>query len=137
MEYFLERAGTYGMAIPEDTPTLAQVFSEAGCQSMAVSSSVIIRKTPSFNVFVGFDAGFLSFDETCEEKSAYCVNQAFYSALIPLKNRSLPTCTISSPILHTGHRRGTSPSGQCGLKRKTGFGREMGTSLSSGSMKAR
>lgn len=81
-QHFVNGQDRYGMAIPPETPTLASLLGAAGYSTAAVSSSLIVRATPSsINRQGGFDRGFQSFDESCEERSASCVNDRAYDLL--------------------------------------------------------
>lgn len=80
-EHFLDRASEYGMVIPEDTTSLPEIFVDEDYVTMAVSTSSIVRKTPSINQRGGYDRGFMRFDESCEIGSAACVNQVVLEAL--------------------------------------------------------
>ena len=80
-EHFLDRASEYGMVIPEDTVSLPEIFVDEGYLTMAVSTSLIVRKTPSVNQRGGFDRGFMRFDESCKVKSADCVHGVTLDAL--------------------------------------------------------
>ena len=67
-------AGDAGLAIPEGVSSLAEVLSDAGYETLAVSASPIVRATPSdFNEQGGFGRGFDVFDESCEWRKAACV----------------------------------------------------------------
>jgi arylsulfatase A-like enzyme len=84
-QHFLARTKTYGMAIPPDTPSLAERLAARGYATAAVSSSIIVRKTPSkINRQGGFDRGFASFDESCESAAASCVNARAFERLAGL-----------------------------------------------------
>lgn len=75
-QHFLRRQDTYGMAIPDDTPALAELLARQGYATAAVSSSWIVRATPTvINHQGGFGRGFETFDEGCLARSAACVNQ--------------------------------------------------------------
>lgn len=74
-EHFLASRDEHGLAIPEGTPSLAELLAAHGYSTAAVSASVIVRATPSkINRVGGFDRGFETFDESCEQKRAPCVN---------------------------------------------------------------
>jgi len=67
-------AGQQG--IPEGIPSLAEILDARDYDTVAVSASPIVRKTPNqFNHQGGFDRGFDVFDESCEWAPARCVNQ--------------------------------------------------------------
>lgn len=71
--FFRQPRGSMG--IPPGVPTLALRLREAGYATAAVSTSEIVRATPSrVNPVGGFDPGFDSFDETCQLQPAACVN---------------------------------------------------------------
>jgi arylsulfatase len=75
-QHFINRQDKYGMAIPDDTPALAELLARNGYATAAVSTSLVVRATPSkINKQGGFGRGFQSFDETCLERSAACVNE--------------------------------------------------------------
>ncbi len=79
---FINDQDRWGMAIPADAPTLATLLAGAGYTTAAVSSSIIVRATPSkINLQGGFGRGFQSFDETCLGRSAACVNDRAYGLL--------------------------------------------------------
>lgn len=64
--------GAHG--IPEAVPSLPRLLAGQGFRTAAVSTSLIVRKSPSrFNPTGGFDGGFEVFDESCALKSAACV----------------------------------------------------------------
>lgn len=82
----LARIGEVGMAIPADVPTLAEVLLARGYDTAAISSSIIVRKSPSkINHQGGFDAGFTVFDEQCLQKRAPCVNRGALGRLETLR----------------------------------------------------
>lgn len=61
--------------IPLEVPSLADLLSEQGYLTAAVSASPIVRRTPSaHNRLGGFESAFERFDEACLFKSARCVN---------------------------------------------------------------
>jgi arylsulfatase len=63
------------MGIPEGIPTLPEILAHEGYATAAVSSSVVVRNTPSTaNLHGGFGRGFQSFHEECVEQDAACVN---------------------------------------------------------------
>lgn len=77
---FYSSSGT--MAIPEHLPVLPELLRTAGYSTAAVSSSPIVRKTPSDqNPDAGFDRGFDVFDEACLWDDAECVNTRTLRAL--------------------------------------------------------
>jgi arylsulfatase A-like enzyme len=70
------------MGIPEEYPSLAEILSARGYQTLAVSASPIVRATPSeHNPDGGFARGFDVFDETCQWQPAACVNQVAHKLL--------------------------------------------------------
>ncbi len=74
-QYFMDRQDTSGMGIPADAPTVTEILAGRGYSTAAVSSSVIVRATPSnVNFQGGYGRGFGTFDETCRERAADCVN---------------------------------------------------------------
>lgn len=85
-QHFLGRIEKFGMAIPPDTPTLAERLAARGYATAAVSASIIVRATPStINRQGGFERGFQSFDESCESRSAGCVNARAFARLDALR----------------------------------------------------
>jgi arylsulfatase len=85
-ELFLAAREESGLAIPADTPSLAEILSRNGFSTAAVSSSLVVRATPSkLNRQGGFGRGFESFDESCRERSAACVNARAFAALDRLR----------------------------------------------------
>ena len=64
------------IGIPETLPSLAEILSERGYWTLAVSASPIVRKSPSeANRFGEFDRGFALFSEKCFAEDASCVNE--------------------------------------------------------------
>ena len=64
------------LGIPRELPSLAEVLKGYGYWTVAVSSSPIVRKSPSeANRFGEFDRGFDLFDEECLMEDARCVNR--------------------------------------------------------------
>jgi arylsulfatase len=62
--------------IPQGIPALAEILRSHGYRTVAVSASAVVRNTPSrYNPSAGFGRGFETFDETCEWRSAACVNR--------------------------------------------------------------
>jgi arylsulfatase A-like enzyme len=85
-ELFLAAREKSGLAIPEDTPSIAEILAGRGFSTAAVSSSLVVRATPSkLNKQGGFGRGFQSFDESCRERSASCVNERAFDALDRMK----------------------------------------------------
>ena len=81
-EFFLAGRRKTGMGIPEDSPSLAELLERRGFSTAAVSASLVVRNTPSkLNRQGGFGRGFQSFDESCRERSAACVNDRAMKAL--------------------------------------------------------
>ncbi len=73
---FMARLDEYGMAVPGDLPYLPDVLHRHGYATAAVSASLIVRATPSeINHQGGYGRGFDTFDESCLEKSAACVQK--------------------------------------------------------------
>jgi arylsulfatase len=65
------------MGIPEEYPSLAEMLTAEGYQTLAVSASPIVRASPSSrNPDGGFGRGFDKFDESCAWQDAACVNRA-------------------------------------------------------------
>lgn len=78
---FMGQAGN-GMAIPEGVRSLPEILGERGFVSRAVSASEVVRATPSrFNPSGGFGRGFASFDESCPDGPADCVNRRILDLL--------------------------------------------------------
>jgi len=64
------------MGIPDGVASLPAILHAHGYATAAVSASPIVRATPSkFNPQGGFDPGFDHFDESCEWRTAACVNR--------------------------------------------------------------
>lgn len=64
------------MGIPERIPSLAEILRGRGYRTVAVSSSAVVRNTPSqHNPGAGFGRGFDLFQEECVWKAAACVNR--------------------------------------------------------------
>jgi arylsulfatase A-like enzyme len=83
---FLARRREIGLGIPPDMPSLAPLLLAAGWDTAAVSSSVVVRQTPSkVNPTGGYGAGFRRFDESCELQSGECVNQRALALLDELE----------------------------------------------------
>ena len=81
-EHFLGQPQERRMSIPDSIPTLAEILSAQGYQTVAVSASPVVRDTPSrVNHFGGFGRGFDRFDEECMMKDASCVNVRTLEAL--------------------------------------------------------
>ena len=71
---FMARIDENGMAVPDDVPYLPDVLRRHGYATAAVSSSLIVRDTPStVNRQGGYGRGFDRFDESCLERPASCV----------------------------------------------------------------
>ncbi len=61
--------------IPPEIPSIAEILSDYGYDTTAISASPIVRATPSrANRHGGFGRGFSVFDEECLEKDASCVD---------------------------------------------------------------
>jgi arylsulfatase A-like enzyme len=74
--------GFANFAIPEGMPTAAELLKAHGIATFAASASRIVRATPSkTNPKGGFGRGFDTFDETCVDKAAQCINQRFFDFL--------------------------------------------------------
>jgi arylsulfatase A-like enzyme len=64
------------LGVPPGLPGLAEILKDYGYWTIAVSSSPIVRKSPSdANRFGEFDRGFDLFDEECLMEDARCVNR--------------------------------------------------------------
>jgi arylsulfatase A-like enzyme len=82
---FLGRPASF-MGIGPETPSLAQILSDEGYATVAISASPIVRKTPSnFNPSGGFDPGFALFDERCLWNHASCINDRAFETLSILR----------------------------------------------------
>jgi len=74
------------LGIPEEIPTIAEILREEGYDTAAISSSRIVRATPSArNRFGGFESGFDLFDESCEGRGATCVRLKTIESIDRLK----------------------------------------------------
>jgi arylsulfatase A-like enzyme len=72
---FLGQPGQ-AMGIPERIPSLAEILRGRGYRTVAVSSSAVVRNTPSpHNPGGGYGRGFELFQEECMWKAAACVNR--------------------------------------------------------------
>ena len=70
------------LGIPEDTPSIAEILSAVGYNTIAVSASPIVRATPSdYNPNGGFDRGFDTFVEGCVWRHGTCVNKRVFDQL--------------------------------------------------------
>lgn len=70
------------MGIPERIPSLAEILRLRGYRTVAVSSSAVVRNTPSqHNPSAGFGRGFDKFQEECVWKAAGCVNRQVFPHL--------------------------------------------------------
>jgi arylsulfatase A-like enzyme len=70
------------MGIPERIPSLAEILGRRGYRTVAVSSSAVVRNTPSqHNPSAGFGRGFEVFQEECIWKAAGCVNRQVFEQL--------------------------------------------------------
>src|SRR6185295_4350687 len=64
------------IGIPKEYPALQEILKTAGYQTLAVTASPIVRRSPSHhNLHGGFERGFDVFDETCHIRRANCVNR--------------------------------------------------------------
>ncbi len=64
------------MGIPETVVSLPEILRDHGYATAAISSSPIVRNTPSkMNPAGGFGRGFQTFDEECWKKHAACINK--------------------------------------------------------------
>src|SRR4029078_1368445 len=85
-ELFMAAREESGLAIPADTPSIAEILAGRGFATAAVSSSLVVRSTPSkINRQGGFGRGFQSFDESCREGAAGGVNERAFDALDRMK----------------------------------------------------
>lgn len=65
----------HGMAVPAPSAYLPEILADHGYATAAVSASLIVRDTPSVvNRQGGYGRGFDTFDESCLERPASCVN---------------------------------------------------------------
>jgi len=70
------------MGLPEGVPTIQGILQESGYTTVAVSSSPIVRATPSeYNPGGGFDRGFDTFVEGCLWLHGGCVNAKVFAEL--------------------------------------------------------
>ncbi len=68
--------GFRNFSIPPGVPSIAEVLKAKGYTTLAVSSSAIVRATPTkHNEHGGYDRGFDAFDESCLWEDAACVNR--------------------------------------------------------------
>ncbi len=73
--HFLGQPGDR-IGIPKEYPALQEILKASGYQTLAVTASPIVRKSPSHhNLYGGFDRGFDVFDESCHIRRANCVNR--------------------------------------------------------------
>ncbi|HEV7671218.1 MAG TPA: sulfatase [Thermoanaerobaculia bacterium] len=64
------------IGIPKEYVTLQEILGQSGYQTIAVTASPIVRRSPSHhNLHGGFERGFDVFDETCHIRRANCVNR--------------------------------------------------------------
>lgn len=64
------------IGIPKEYPALQEILKTAGYQTLAVTASPIVRRSPSHhNLHGGFERGFDVFDESCHIRRANCVNR--------------------------------------------------------------
>lgn len=86
------------MGLPEGIPGLAEILDARGYDTVAISASPIVRKTPGkHNPNGGFGRGFDVFDESCEWGPSACVHARALEALDAL-----------------GHHRGGEATGDSG-----------------------
>jgi len=70
------------LGIPEDIPSIAEILSAVGYNTIAVSASPIVRATPNrYNPNGGFDRGFDTFVEGCVWRHGACVNKKVFDQL--------------------------------------------------------
>lgn len=85
---FLGQPGQ-ALGIPAAIPSIAEVLQARGYDTVAISASAVVRKSPSrFNPGGGFGRGFGLFHEDCVWKSAACVNRAAFEHLRPLAEKT-------------------------------------------------
>lgn len=78
------------MGIPDGIPSLAEILRLRGYRTVAVSSSAVVRNTPSnHNPIGGFGRGFEVFQEECVWKAAGCVNRQAFDQLRAEDDRPL------------------------------------------------
>lgn len=78
------------MGIPDPIPSLAEILRLRGYRTVAVSSSPVVRNTPSnHNPIGGFGRGFEVFQEECVWKAAGCVNRQAFEQLAVKDERPL------------------------------------------------
>jgi arylsulfatase A-like enzyme len=81
--------GNGQIGISDQWVTLAQMLRAEGYQTAAVSSSTIVRVNPSkINPHGGFGAGFDTFDDTCMQEPAECVNNRTFEILDSIDTES-------------------------------------------------
>lgn len=62
------------LGVPDEHTSVAEILSKEGYETLAVTASSVVRKTPGeFNEDGGYGKGFDTFDESCEKKPAACV----------------------------------------------------------------
>lgn len=65
-----------GIGIPDNIASIAEILQDDGYTTLALSASPIVRKSPSWaNRHGGFDRGFDSFNERCNNKDAGCIHE--------------------------------------------------------------
>ncbi|HKH47044.1 MAG TPA: sulfatase [Thermoanaerobaculia bacterium] len=70
------------MGIPEAIPSIAEILHPRGYRTVAISTSAIVRQSPSHrNPTGGFGRGFDEFHEDCLWRPAKCVNQQAFAEL--------------------------------------------------------
>ena len=98
------------MGIPDEVPSMAELFAGAGYRTGAISASPIVRATPSdHNPGGGFGRGFETFDESCLWREAPCVNARALEVLANLEEPFLLYLHYMDPhgpyAPPEGHRR--------------------------------
>lgn len=74
--------GWANFSIPEGTPAAGELLRPYGFTTFAASASGVVRATPSkVNPGGGFGRGFDTFDETCLDQPAECINRRFLAFL--------------------------------------------------------
>lgn len=93
------------MSIPDGIPGLAEILDARGYDTVAVSASPIVRKSPGVhNPNGGFGRGFDVFDESCEWGPSACVHARALEVLDELGHRRRGPAGDAEPEARTGDR---------------------------------
>lgn len=93
------------MGIPDGIPGLAEILDARGYDTVAVSASPIVRKSPGkHNPNGGFGRGFDVFDESCEWGPSACVHARALEVLDELGHRRRGPAGDAEPEARTGDR---------------------------------